>query len=118
MAPLDEFKNDNLEWHLGQAKCYALMFALEQNLDHIGVRLTYIRQGKEKEKEVVDYAFFISELDQYVRTLLEDYLSFYNIVFRKEEERNKSIESLQFPFPKYRDGQRKQFTTTTSDYNR
>ena len=107
VAPLNEFKNDNLEWHLGQAKCYALMFALEQNLDHIGVRLTYIRQGKEKEKEVVDYAFFISELDQYVRTLLEDYLSFYNIIFRQEEERNKSIESLQFPFPKYRDGQRK-----------
>ena len=77
VAPLNEFKNDNLEWHLGQAKCYALMFALEQNLDHIGVRLTYIRQGKEKEKEVVDYAFFISELDQYVRTLLEDYLSFF-----------------------------------------
>ena len=41
---LDEFREQNNEWHLGQAKCYALMFALEQNLDSIGVRMTYIRQ--------------------------------------------------------------------------
>ena len=31
VAPLEEFKNDNMEWHMGQAKCYALMFALERN---------------------------------------------------------------------------------------
>lgn len=40
VAPLDEFILENEEWHLGQAKCYALMFALEQNLEHIDVRLT------------------------------------------------------------------------------
>lgn len=106
VAPLKEFKEENLAWHLGQAQCYALMFALEQKLDHIGVRLTYIRQGNEKEKNVEDYPFFVSELNQFVRSLLEDYLSFYNIIFRQQEERNVSIETLKFPFPKYRDGQR------------
>ena len=54
---LEIFRNDNFEWHLGQAKCYAYLFALEQNLDSIGVRLTYIRQGKEREKRIEDYFF-------------------------------------------------------------
>ena len=106
VSPLDEFRNNNREWHLGQAKCYALMFALEQHLETIGIRLTYIRQGNEKEKCVEDYVFFTTELEQYVHTLMEDYLAFYNLIFRQEEERNKSIETLSFPFDKYRSGQR------------
>lgn len=106
VAPLEEFKNDNMEWHMGQAKCYALMFALEQNLKAIGVRLTYIRQGNEKEKDIVESMFLVEELNQYVLTLLEDYLSFYNIIFREQEEKNVSISKLDFPFAKYRDGQR------------
>lgn len=106
IVPLEEFKNDNFEWHIGQAKCYALMFALEQNLKAIGVRLTYIRQGNEKEKDIVESMFLVEELNQYVMSLLEDYLSFYNIIFRQQEEKLASIEKLDFPFDKYRKGQR------------
>ena len=100
------FRNDNFEWHIGQAKCYALLFALEQNLDSISVRLTYIKQGHEKEKRIEEYFFFRSELEQFVHTLMEDYLAFYNIIFRHVEERKTSIEALSFPFNKYRQGQR------------
>lgn len=106
IAPLEEFKNDNYDWHIGQAKCYALMFALEQNLKAIGVRLTYIRQGNEKEKEIVESMFLVEELNQFVYTLIEDYLAFYNIIFRQQEEKNASIATLDFPFNKYRSGQR------------
>ncbi len=100
------FRNDNFDWHIGQAKCYALLFALEQDLDSISVRLTYIKQGKEKEKRIEEYFFLRSELEQFVYCLLEDYLAFYNIIFRHIEEKNKSIEALSFPFKKYRSGQR------------
>ena len=106
IVPLEEFKNDNYEWHEGQAKCYALMFALEQNLKAIGVRLTYIRQGNEKEKDIVESMYLVEELNQYVMSLLEDYLSFYNIIFRQQEKKMESIENLDFPFDKYRKGQR------------
>ena len=41
---LDEFKDSQNRWHLGQAECYALMYAHENNLDEIDVRLTYISQ--------------------------------------------------------------------------
>ena len=103
---LEIFRNDNFEWHIGQAKCYAYLFALEQNLDSIGVRLTYIRQGKEKEKRIEDYFFLRSELESYVYALFEDYLAFYNIIFRHIEKKNETIEDLTFPFEKYRRGQR------------
>ena len=103
---LEIFRNDNFEWHIGQAKCYALLFALEQNLETISCRLTYIRQGKEKEKRIEEYFFYRSELEQFVISLAEDYLDFYNIIFRHIEARRESINKLAFPFKKYRQGQR------------
>ena len=103
---LEIFHQDNLEWHLGQAKCYAYMFAKSNDLEYIGVKLTYIRQGKEKEQLIDSYVFNYLELEQYVLDLINDYLEFYNIIFQKLEKRNASIETLTFPFKKYRPGQR------------
>ena len=100
------FHDDNLEWHLGQAKCYAYMFAKQTNLEYIGIKLTYIRQGKEKEQLVDSYVFNILELEQFVVKLLNEFLSFYNIIFNKIAKRNESIEALKFPFSKFRQGQR------------
>ena len=103
---LEKFHQDNLEWHLGQAKCYAYMFAKSNDLEFIGIKLTYIRQGKEKEQFIDSYVFNYLELEQFVLDLINDYLEFYNIIFQKLEKRNQSIESLAFPFKKYRHGQR------------
>ena len=103
---LQIFHDDNLEWHLGQAKCYAYMFAKQTNLEYIGIKLTYIRQGKEKEQLIDSYTFNILELEQFVVKLLNEYLAFYNIIFNKIAKRNESIEALKFPFSKFRQGQR------------
>ena len=103
---LQEFRNSNLEWHLGQAKCYAYMFAKEQKLNSIDIRLVYIRQGKEKERFNDYYSCSISELEDYVFSLIEDYLRFYNIIESQIEKRNESIKKMEFPFPKYRKGQK------------
>ena len=103
---LQKFRDENFEWHIGQAKCYAYLFALEQKLESISVRLTYIKQGKEKEKRIEDYYYLTAELEQYVHSLMEDYLDFYNLIFRHIEAKNKSIQGLSFPFGKYRQGQR------------
>ena len=100
------FHENNLEWHLGQAKCYAYMFAKANELPFIGVKLTYIRQGKEKDQFIDSYVFNYLELEQFVLDLINDYLEFYNIIFQKIEKRNASIETLAFPFKKYRQGQR------------
>ena len=103
---LKKFHEDNLEWHLGQAKCYAYMFAKLNGLEFIGIKLTYIRQGKEKEQFIDTYVFNYLELEQFVIDLINQYLEFYNIIFEKISKRNESIKSLPFPFDKYRPGQR------------
>ena len=65
---LETFRNDNFDWHIGQAKCYAYLFSIEQKLESITVRLTYIKQGKEKEKRIEEYFFLYAELDQFVHS--------------------------------------------------
>ena len=103
---LKVFHKDNLEWHLGQAKCYAYMFAKLNDLEYIAIKLTYIRQGKEKEQFIDSYIFNYLELEQFVLDLIAEYLEFYNIIFQKLEKRNQSISVLPFPFESYRKGQR------------
>ena len=103
---LKQFRDENLLWHLGQAKCYAYMFMEEQNLSQIDIRLVYIRQGKEKEHLNDYYSFSRGELKEYVISLLNDYLEFYNIVSANILKRNESIKNRTFPFENYRLGQR------------
>ena len=103
---LKEFRESNLAWHLGQAKCYAYMFAHALGLENISVRLTYIRQGKESEKLIDEYTYFTSELEADIHDLLAQYLEFYQIILRMNKRRNETIKSLDFPFNKYRKGQK------------
>ncbi len=103
---LTEYKNENLEWHLGQAKFYAYMFAKEKGLDTIKIKLTYIKQGNTREKLHQNYKFNFLELEQFVYSLLQEYVSFYAIIFRHIEQRNKSIDELSFPYLDYRSGQK------------
>ena len=103
---LDEFREENLQWHLGQAKCYAYMFAYALKLDTIGVRLTYIKQGKGSKKLIDEYTFHISELEKDIYGYLDDYLEFHHVVMRLTDARNESIKQLNFPFKDYRKGQK------------
>ncbi len=103
---LDEFREENLQWHLGQAKCYAYMFAYALKLETIGVRLTYIKQGKGSKKLIDEYTFHISELEKDIYGYLDNYLEFYHVVMRLTEARNASIAELKFPFEDYRKGQK------------
>lgn len=103
---LEEFREENLQWHLGQAKCYAYMFADALKLDSIGVRLTYIKQGKNSKKLIDEYYFQFSELEKDILNYLDNYLEFYHVIMRLNEQRNASIEQLSFPFKSYRKGQK------------
>ena len=106
IMPLEEFREENLEWHLGQAKCYAYMFAKALGLDHIGARLTYIKQGKESKKLIDEYTYLIDELERDIYGYLDNYLEFYKVVLRLNERRNETIKELEFPFDNFRSGQK------------
>ena len=44
VAPLDEFFEQHGKWHLGQAICYAYLYALMHQEKEMEIRLTYISQ--------------------------------------------------------------------------
>lgn len=101
----EEFYQSQSAWHLGQAKVYALMYALDKKRDRMGVRLTYINQIDNKQL-IKEFTFTKEELEQYVEGLISEYLDFYQMIFRQNEERNASSKELEFPFSNYRKGQR------------
>ena len=92
-------------WHLGQAICYAFMYAKTNNLNNIGVNLTYISQNDESTMKK-SFSFTEEYLTSYMNDLLKKYLMFYNIIEVKREKRNESSNMLEFPFEKFRMGQR------------
>ena len=102
---LDEFANSQERWHLGQAKCYALMFAHEKHFDTIDVRLVYIHQGTDQ-KMTRDYSYSVSELEKEINRLIAEYIEFFQILWRKKIARNESASTLDFPFKNFRPGQR------------
>lgn len=105
VSPLDEFYKEQKAWHLGQAKCYALMFAREKGLDAIDIQLTYINQ-LDKSQMVKTFSYFTTELEKDVMSLLREYVGFYKIIYNRTEQRNKSAIDLPFPYQNFRDGQK------------
>ena len=105
IVPLEEYFNSQREWHLGQAKCYALMYAHEKNYSSVSIRLTYIHQV-DKSQLIKTFDYLTSELEREVGHLLEEYIEFFQILFDRKVKRNESAEKINFPFGKFREGQK------------
>ncbi len=96
-SSLIDFNDTNEEWHLGQAECYAYMYAKIHNLEKINIRLTYISQNNRKQLfKYFEYNF--CDLEIKVSNLISQYIDFYEIVNNKKKSKEKSIKSLVFPF--------------------
>ena len=105
VAPLEEYYESQKEWHLGQAKCYALMYAHEKKYDSISIRLTYIHQV-DKSQLIKTFDYLTSELENEVSHLLDEYIEFFQILFARKIKRNDSAKTIQFPYGKFREGQK------------
>lgn len=90
--------------HLAQAKCYAYILALQQNLSEISVQMTYCNLDTEEIKRFREHYSF-EEISQWFLSVAEAYDKWAEFQYRARQERNLSIEGLEFPFP-YREGQR------------
>ena len=105
IVPLEEYYESQKEWHLGQAKCYALMYAHEHCYTSVSIKLTYIHQI-DKSTLVKTFDYLTSELEKDIEDLLIEYIEFFKIVFNKKVKRNESAKTLEFPFSNFRDGQK------------
>ena len=93
-----------LPLHLAQAKCYAYMYGLKEELADIQVRLTYCNIPTEELRYFYqDYTF--NELEIWFQDLITAYRRWSDYTWEWWEIRQRSIDGLAFPFP-YREGQR------------
>lgn len=105
IVDLDKFFEDEREWHLGQAKCYALMIGHQKNAEKVKIKLTYIHQVTH-DKVIHDFVYSVKELEEEINGLIKEYLTFYELIEAHEVLRNNYLTNLSFPFDKYRKGQR------------
>lgn len=106
VADLETFYKDNEAWHLGQAELYGFMFAKQNKLEDIELRLTYISQKKHSDKLIKNYFYSYLELEQKVIGYIEEYLEFYHIILTIQKERDESLKNVTFPFKNFRKGQK------------
>lgn len=104
-SDLDVFFNNHERWHLGQAKCYALMYALRFNIETIDIQLTYISQIDER-KMLKRYTFSKDELQKDINSYFGEYLSFFYQVEKYEKKRTKALNALAFPYDSIRTSQK------------
>ena len=91
--------------HWAQAKCYAYIYCVDNNLSEISVQITYFHIETE-EKKIIKKLFTADELRKYFYELIDKYIEWSKITFYWGELRDRSIKDLNFPFNDYRRGQR------------
>lgn len=91
--------------HKAQALCYAYIFARQNELEQIGVQLTYCNLDTEEQnhfREIVSY----EELEEWFLDLISQYKKWADFEVEWKKKRTESIKGLAFPF-EYREGQKK-----------
>lgn len=91
--------------HWAQAKIYAYIYALQNDLTTIDIQLTYTQVDSDRIHSSRVTATQ-SQLATFVDELLQTYLKWVKHLRDWQIERNNSIMSLDFPFSEYRPGQR------------
>lgn len=94
--------------HLAQAKCYAYIYAKQNNLPYIRVRMTYCNMETEELQYFFrDYRF--QDLEKWFEGLMKSYQKWADYEVEWKEKRQQSIRQADFPFP-YREGQKELVT--------
>lgn len=94
---------DPLHW--AQAKCYAYLYARQQQLSEISVHLTYYHLESRKEKSFARH-YSLAELETFFHGLVTPYLDWMRKVQAWRAQRDQTIQQLGFPYQDYRPGQR------------
>ncbi len=99
----DPFPENPIHW--GQGKIYAYLYLLANDLEEIGVQLTYAHL-KTGEIRSFQKSFPIETLADFFHEVIGRYRRWAEIAVNWKIERDRSIRELAFPFPGYRPGQR------------
>lgn len=91
--------------HWAQVKCYAYIYGIQNNLEEIETQLSYYQIDTEEIK-YLRKLFDIEELEKFYTYIIKQYYIWANLSSKWSIKRDMSIKKLNFPFDKYRKGQR------------
>lgn len=102
---LEDIDENTVPAHLAQAKIYAYFYLRKYKKKKMNIRLTYIHVQTRNIKQI-DLSYSELELTSFFKETIKQYLHWLKLIETHEENRNKSILGLSFPFDDYREGQR------------
>lgn len=105
-SDIGQIEKDSYPVHWAQAKCYAYMVSKDRGLSRMRIQLTYMQIDTEETRRFVEEVSS-EELEQFMFDVVERYYPYAQVRNEHEQRRNQSIKELSFPFPNYREGQRK-----------
>jgi DNA excision repair protein ERCC-2 len=105
-SDIGQIEEDSYPVHWAQAKCYAYMVSKDRGLSRMRIQLTYMQVDTEETRRFV-VEMSSDELEQFTLDMVERYYPYAQARNEHEQRRNQSIKELSFPFPNYREGQRK-----------
>ncbi len=91
--------------HLAQAKTYAYLYALQNGLDGMGIRITYCNLDTEEVRQFEEL-FSFATLRDWFENMIDSYRRWTDDQWQWRQIRQNSIRMTEFPFP-YREGQKK-----------
>lgn len=103
--PLIYIDEDYNELHLAQVKFYAYIYSVQNDLKSINIRLSYFNLETEEVKSF-NKLFYIDDLEQFVFKIINEYKKWILLKANLVYKRNESIKELEFPFERYRKGQK------------
>ena len=102
---LDQIHEETNTLHWAQAKCYAYIYALQNDKSSMDVQLTYCDVENEEIKIFIKSMTF-EELREFFFEVISKYYKWARLSEDWTQIRNQSIKELTFPFEAYRKGQR------------
>ena len=104
-VPPEEITEDMNPCHWAQGMVYGAIYAAQQSLPELNVRLTYYQIDTD---QIIRFIrrFTQQELDEFLDKLLCQYAPWAQRRIAWDVKRTQSLAALQFPFAQYRPGQR------------
>ena len=100
-----EFLKEPVPVHLAQAKCYAYIYALQNDQKIMGIQMTYCNLDTEEIKYFNTEIRF-EDLEEWFQGVIKEYKKWADFQYDWKKTRQASISPLEFPY-EYRKGQKK-----------
>ncbi|CAM4023043.1 helicase C-terminal domain-containing protein [Mesobacillus thioparans] len=103
--PLESIAENSNPAHWAQAVCYGYMYLKEHHEEEIDIQLTYVHKTS-GHKKIFKRTLTMEKLESSVNEMVAEFAPYARLQVEHKIKRDQSIKKLEFPFPRYRQGQR------------